>query len=365
MGNQKKRRGKNPPVDEFAPETIRKKRTLPVKDMVILSVLLILQVLLILIMVTYTPKPQDTIRRYEVIVEPLENGTLDVRYDITWTALDETQPLTWVEIGMPVRNYSIYRESISDTIIRSEPYQDEDYYSHRFYLKDSYKGGETVQFSFTINVPNLLMSRKGDYIYEFVPSWFNEIPVEEFIFKWKLSGHVLSHNATSTEDGYAVWRGKLDCGGYVNMAVRYEHAAFNPVIPPVPYKTFDDSGAYNALEEEKFSVGALLGLICLAMVAWEVYIIDGFVSYHRGRGFLRGYGHRVHTYGRVNPHYSRAYRAHNSSSGGGGGRGCACACACACAGGGRAGCSQKNTTALTDFAEAGKATDGEVLSEEE
>ena len=348
MGNQKKRSAKNPPVDEFAPETVRKKRTLPVKDMIILGILVILQVFLILVMIAYTPKPQDTIRRYEVIVEPQDDGTLDVHYNIIWTALDENEALTWVEIGMPNSQYALYRESISDTIIRDSPYRDEDYYSHRFYLKNSYKGGQTVQISFTINVSHLLMTQKGSYVYEFVPSWFNEIPVEEFMFKWKLSGHVISHNAPVTEDGYAIWQGKLDCGEYVNMAVRYENAAFTPSVPPVPFTAFDDYDAYNALEEEKISLCLLMSIVVLALVAWEVYIVDCFVSYSRGRGFLTGYGHRVHTYGRVNPHYSRAYHAHNSSSGGGGGRGCACACACACAGGGRAGCSRKNTTAFTE-----------------
>jgi Asp-tRNA(Asn)/Glu-tRNA(Gln) amidotransferase A subunit family amidase len=53
----------------------------------------------------------------------------------------------------------------------------------------------------------------------------------------------------------------------------------------------------------------------------------------------------MHTYGRPNPHYIRARNAYNAThrSRGGGSGGCACACACACAGGGRAGCSQKDT----------------------
>ena len=59
------------------------------------------------------------------------------------------------------------------------------------------------------------------------------------------------------------------------------------------------------------------------------------------------HGYYIHTYGRSNPHYIRArdrYNAtHSRSSGGRSGGGCACACACACAGGGRAGCSQKDT----------------------
>ena len=77
----------------------------------------------------------------------------------------------------------------------------------------------------------------------------------------------------------------------------------------------------------------------------EMYLVDSFVSYNRGRGFLRGYGHHVHVYGYHNPRYISARNRHNASSGGRGGfsgGGCACACACACAGGGRAGCSQKD-----------------------
>lgn len=350
MGNQKKRRAKDPapPVDEYAPETIRKKRTLPAKDMAILAVLIILQVAAILGMIFYRPKPQDVIDRYEVTIEPLDDGTLDIRYDITWTALDEDEPLTWVEIGMPTHRYALYQESLSDTVARDSAFTEEGYVSHRFYFKDSYVGGETVQFSFAINVPGLLMMQKGIYLYEFVPGWFNEIPIESFVFRWKLSGHVQSHNAPATEDGYAVWKGSLACGEYISMLVRYDTAAFTPTTPALPYTPFDTEGAYDALEEEQTSIRFILGIAIVAMMAWEVYIADCFVSYHRGRGFLSGYGHRIHTYGRVNPHYTRAYRTHNPpSAGGGGGRGCACACACACAGGGRAGCSQKDTTPLS------------------
>ena len=94
--------------------------------------------------------------------------------------------------------------------------------------------------------------------------------------------------------------------------------------------------------------GNLLVVIAGILVA-EIYLLDSHVSYRRGRGFLVGYGHPIHTYGYQNPRYIRAYnRAHTHtssgrSSGGFRGGGCACACACACAGGGRAGCSQKDT----------------------
>jgi len=82
------------------------------------------------------------------------------------------------------------------------------------------------------------------------------------------------------------------------------------------------------------------------LIIAEVYIVDSYVSYGRGRGFLTGHGYYVHTYGRSNPYYIRQrdkYIATHRSNSGGRSGGCACACACACAGGGRAGCSQKDT----------------------
>ena len=98
--------------------------------------------------------------------------------------------------------------------------------------------------------------------------------------------------------------------------------------------------------------------LLIAVVASVLYVVDCFVSYRRGRGFLRGYGHRIHTYGRVNPHYRRAANAHAASNSGrgygGGSRGCACACACACAGGGRAGCSRKDTKEVRPYDSVGE-----------
>ena len=80
------------------------------------------------------------------------------------------------------------------------------------------------------------------------------------------------------------------------------------------------------------------------MLVGELFIVDSYVSYNRGRGFLRGYGHPLHVYGYSNPRYTEAQMEKSGGSHRGGTyRGGGCACACACAGGGRAGCSQKDT----------------------
>ena len=123
-----------------------------------------------------------------------------------------------------------------------------------------------------------------------------------------------------------------------------------PGCETVTYKAFDDSGAYNALKDEKAPLIIMALMVVVILVGVQVWAVDNVVSYHRGRGFLTGHGHHIHIYGRYNPNYIRArdkyneeIRSQNSGSRGGRGGGCACACACACAGGGRAGCSQKDT----------------------
>ncbi len=328
---------------KYTPEKIKKNRTFPTGNTVGLVFCILLQVAAILFAVFYTPQPQDVIKDYTVTVTPLEDGRLDIEYSFVWQALDTTEPLTWVEIGMPNRNYTVYEASLSDNISRHLRVVDGDYVALRLDFTRPYKGGETLDFSFKITQNDMLCSTQGGYFYEFVPGWFNETPIEHYTFRWKQSDGIrFAEGARSNGIGYYVWSGSLDCGGYQKMYVGYDEDSFVSA-QTVKHIPFDDDGAYNGLREEKGGIIALVVVAVIVMIIFEVYIIDSYVSYSRGRGFLVGYGHRVHVYGRTNPHYVSARNKYNSSrSGGGGGRGCACACACACAGGGRAGCSRKN-----------------------
>lgn len=180
----------------------------------------------------------------------------------------------------------------------------------------------------------MLCKNETGYFYEFVPGWFNSIQVEQYEFLWRLGG---------SRD--YIRRGSLDYGGYSKMLVQYGMNDFAG-CQTVNYHPFDDAGAYNELQESKIGVIILCVLVAAVLIVAEVYIVDSYVSYSRGRGFLTGHGYHIHTYGRSNPYYIRArdrYNATHARSYGGRSGGCACACACACAGGGRAGCSQKDT----------------------
>jgi len=338
--------------NNFSEAYVKANRSFPKRNTVILIILVILQFLLLYAVLTYRPKPQDVIKEYRVTVYPCEDGSLDIEYSFLWQALDPDEDLTWVSIGMANSNFTVYDDSVSSTVHRYRKEVEDDYVTLCLYFEKAYRAGDTLRFSFTVNQKSMLTRSGNAYFYEFVPGWFNATPVERFSFRWQASDDILYAANGVRDDNYYLWEGSFDCGGYQKMAVQYKPGTFDGQ-KVTSYQAFDDSGTENELEDDRFAVCFLcilgIGLIVIA----EVYIVDCYVSYVRGRGFLTGYGHRVHLYGRSNPHYVRAVERHaESSSGHRSGGGCACACACACAGGGRAGCSQKDTV----FAESAKKT---------
>ena len=308
-------------------------RTFPVGNTILLVILIAAQIGLIFLGFSYQPQPQDLIQQYNVTVEPLADGSLDITYELVWQALDDSEELTWVEIGMANKEFTVYPDSVSSTIDSYSKYEDGDYVSLQLDFKIPYIDGEIVNFSFKINQKDMLCRNDRGYFYEFVPGWFNSIQVKNYRFTWRM------------EDGAdRVREGSLDYGGYEELFVQYDADAFTG-CQTIEYEPFYHGEAYNGLESDKTSVVFVCCVVAALLILAEVYIIDSYVSYNRGRGVLTGYGHHIHTYGRSNPHYINAREKHlaqNRSSGGRSG-GCACACACACAGGGRAGCSQKDT----------------------
>ena len=332
--------------DNFSEEYVKKNRTFPKRNAVLIVICVIAQIIAIVLAAAYTPKPQDVIKEYGITVTPRDDGSLDIEYTFEWNALDMSEELTWVDIGMPNSDFIIYRDSLSPNIYRAEKYMDGDYVSTRIHFKFGYKGGSTVKFSFTVNQKSMLHFDGNKNYYVFVPGWFNSTPVEHYTFRWKASDAITSIGTSVKKNGYYVWEGSMDTGTYVTLGVNYKTGHFKNA-EVTRYSSFDPEGVYDELGERKISAVIIAIFVILALGIAELYIADSFVSYHRGRGFMTGYGYHIHVYGRTNPRYIRArddYTAtHSSRSGGGGGRGCACACACACAGGGRAGCSQKDT----------------------
>lgn len=331
---------------KYEEKYIKANRTFPVSKTILLVIILAIQVGIIFAAFQYEPKPQDIIRQYDITVEAREDGSLDIAYHFVWEAVDTSEELTWIEIGMANGNYTVYPDSVSDTI---RQYTQEDYDGEVYLVLDldrAYTGGEVLEFSFKVNQKDMLCKDGSGYFYEFVPGWFNSTPVESYTFRWADDGKIQSVSEAQRQDGYYVWSGSFECGGYTLMGVRYGQNSFVG-CSTVPYQAFDGDGAYNSLDDDRTAMIVLAFVGAAFLIIIQVWVVDSVVSYHRGRGFLTGHGYHVHTYGRSNPYYIRARDRYNAShagrSGGRSGGGCACACACACAGGGRAGCSQKDT----------------------
>ena len=329
-------------TNDYSETYVKKHAKFPKINMILLIVIAVAQLVTVIVTACYTPKPQDVIESYLVTVTPRADGEVDIEYDITWRALDEDEPLTWVTVGLANGNVAIYTKSLSDTIRTYSWEVEEGYTALRFDFKDAYMGGETVHFSFRVRQRDLLCQWDSGCFYEFVPGWFNRIPIERYEFRWAKSENIVSAAGATDEGDYYLWSGSLEPGGYEVMQVTYTPDAFEGANY-VAYDSFDGEGAYNDLAGDKADAWMAAFLAIMIGLIFQVYMIDSYVSYRRGRGFLRGYGYHVHTYGRVNPLYVSARDVHVSSRGGGRSGGCACACACACAGGGRAGCSQKDT----------------------
>lgn len=330
---------------KYEEKYIKANRTFPVWRTVLFVLLIPLQILFPVLAFLANPQPQDRILQYNVTVQPLNDGSLDIDYHFVWEPLDEYEELTWVEIGIANPNYSVYRDSVSNTVIN---YEQEDYGDEVYLVLDldrGYTAGEVLEFSFKINQRDMLCRDEQGYFYEFVPCWFNATPVEQYTFRWIDDEGLLSVTDARKEAGSHVRSGSFECGEYGMLRAQYDSSRFRN-CPTAEYQPFDDSGVTNELKSEKIAM-IIVAFVFVAIAALtQMWLVDTVVSYYRGRGFLSGHGYAVHTFGRTNPWYTKAHEKHMSTyrrrSGGGGG-GCACACACACAGGGRAGCSQKDT----------------------
>ena len=142
---------------EYDENFVRKNRSFPVGKAILLVVILLIQIGIIVAAFLYEPKPQDIIQQYDVTVSAMDDGSLDIEYHFVWEAVDTSEDLTWVEIGMANENYSVYQESVS-SIIRQ--HRQENYGDMVYLVLDfdrAYSGGEVLEFSFKVNQKDMLV----------------------------------------------------------------------------------------------------------------------------------------------------------------------------------------------------------------
>ena len=126
----------------------------------------------------------DYIRSYVVTVDPREDGSVDITYDIDWQVIDgdKTDYLSWVKIGLA--NSSVDELTpLTDTISDLQYTSDGGSYAkvvfrHRYYAPDvaaANGGGGSGHFSFC-GPPSPFFSKKneGTGKLAFTPRWVDE-----------------------------------------------------------------------------------------------------------------------------------------------------------------------------------------------
>lgn len=253
----------------------------------------------------------DRIVNYNVTIEPrMNDGTLDITYEITWKVLDSTTegPLEWVQIGTPNENFD--NITALSTNIRSIGNYNGSFVKIIFNKK--YYAGEQVTFKYKIHQSDMykISGEKCEYL--FTPAWFTDAKVDNMTIKWNKDS-VKSNNAKTEEDNYLVWKKtNMSKGEKLTAKIQYKKEAFGNL------------DSYKQVKSMSNNIDA-----SIIIVIFGIVIIIISLSFSGGGGY---YGHRGF-YGRYYGRYHGGGCAHSS---------CASSCACACAGSGRAGCSKKD-----------------------
>ncbi len=297
----------------------------------------------------YVRYPLDRIDLYEITINPRDNGTLDMEFNIEWTVLDSTTegPLEWVKIGIP--NYSVSNIKGLSSCIENIYYYSSFGSYIRIDLDRQYHSGETVNIIFSYNQSRMYFLTNDKCSYHYRPGYFDEIEVTKAIVRWKKQ-NVINHNFGTEVGDYLVWEDSLGFGESIEVRVEYYKTAFADLDPN---KQFTND--YLSPRTKKIIWAVVITIIVIIIV---IYIIQrrkrdpylserGFIGrrYYRWR-FWFGRHRRYRYYN--NGYFGSGYRVINptppkfTSSGSGSSGGFSCACACACAGGGRAGCSRKD-----------------------
>ena len=268
----------------------------------------------------------DKIEKYIVTVEPrMNDGTLDITYQITWKVLDSTTegPLEWVQIGTPNSNFD-NPTALTKNIESISKYNGS---YVKIVFKKAYTAGEEFTFKYSIHQGSMHKKSLNDCKFEFTPAWFTGAKIDSMTIRWN-NDQVKKSNADSTSDSYLVWRRtNMSKGEKLTVNITYDKTAF-ATLSNTNLTTYSQSSINNTFSSFKILV------IFIIIYYILIFIISlfggGSGGYYRHGGFSGGnYGRRSYYGGCV-----RSSCACASS--------CASSCACACAGSGRAGCSKKD-----------------------
>ena len=236
----------------------------------------------------------DYIRSYVVTVDPREDGSVDITYDIDWQVIDgdKTDYLSWVKIGLA--NSSVDELTpLTDTISDLQYTSDGGSYAkvvfrHRYYAPDvaAANGGESsVHFAFSVHQSHLFTKNDdGTANFAFAPGWFDDLSVENMQVRWHNYDGFVADN-TGVDGDYLTWDfGAMGHGqqAMVHVTVPVTNAA---AFDPGAAMTTDD---YDSGEDLDEIIGMLVTLVVVLLAIAIIIIAIASQSPEWGGGFGGG-----------------------------------------------------------------------------
>ena len=237
----------------------------------------------------------DYIRSYVVTVDPREDGSVDITYDIDWQVIDgdKTDYLSWVKIGLA--NSSVDELTpLTDTISDLQYTSDGGSYAkvvfrHRYYAPDvaAANGGESsVHFAFSVHQSHLFTKNDdGTANFAFAPGWFDDLSVENMQVRWHNYDGFVADN-TGVDGDYLTWDfGAMGHGqqAMVHVTVPVTNAA---AFDPGAAMTTDD---YDSGEDLDEIIGMLVTLVVVLLAIAIIIIAIASQSPEWGGGFGGGF----------------------------------------------------------------------------
>ena len=192
----------------------------------------------------------DEITNYVVTVDPRQDGSADITYEIDWKVIGggAEDSLSWVTIGL-ANEYAdefenLSPDTVADVSLLTEggSYAQVTFHDH-YYAPDvaAQNGGESeVSFRFRVHQSHLFTENDDDTAsFSFTPGWFDEICVDRLTVRWRNYDGFLADNH-SVDGDYLVWEfGPLAHG---------ERATVNVTVPITTAQVFDPANAMTGQE---------------------------------------------------------------------------------------------------------------------
>lgn len=229
----------------------------------------------VLVIPVYASSPTDEITNYEITVEPYDDASLHITYDISWMVLesDSLGPVSWVEVGIP-NSHNVFIEALSDNIDNISVKNSSGNYAVIYFDRDYYEG-EQIDFSFAINQDYMYSANSpedGLTTYSFTPGWFDDIAVDNLTIKWKNDKvHSFSPDCYM-DNGYNVWETTLSAGGRYTVKVTYPNDAYAFNL------SVNESDGESVVDTVAEIIGGVIACVCMLVMLAGPLLITFLIS---------------------------------------------------------------------------------------